>query len=259
MMKGLLLAVVLGGCGGGHGAPVAGIDARVEGFDHPDIVCPGGPDCASTGDGQLKVGAAKRTYTPQNFEIYTDENADNKYETTEPYVDKNGNGKFDGVWLFGGSRAAFGVTTDVEARAIAFVEGDLTIAICYIDAIGILAGDMDAIRNDPGLAGLNIDHVIIGATHAHDAPDLVGLWGQDVGISGREPFVVDAMKAAAVAAIKEAVMTAQPAHMVIATSLLINDPANKNSLTDDFNQDIRDPVIFDPTLTVARFVKVSDP
>ncbi len=259
-MKGILVAVVLAACGGGKGAPDAGVpDARVEGFDHPDLVCPGGPDCMSTGDGQLKVGAAKRTYTPTDFETYTDENGDNKYETTEPYTDKNGNGKFDGIWLFGGGRAAFGVTTDVEARAIAFIEGDLTIAICYIDAIGILAGDMDAIRQDPALAGLNIDHVIIGATHAHDAPDMVGLWGQDVGITGREPFVVDAMKAAAVAAIAEAVTTAQPAQMVIATSLMINDPTNKQSLTDDFNQDIRDPVIFDPTLTVARFVKVSDP
>ena len=260
MLRGIVCAALLGACGGGGGAPDAGVpDARLEGFDKPDLVCPGDPSCASTGDGQLKVGAAKRIYTPQDFETYTDENGDKQYQTTEPFVDKNGNGKFDGIWLFGGGRAAMAVTTDVETRAIAFVEGDLTFVICYIDAIGLLAGDMDRIRTDPALAGLNIDHILIGSTHAHDAPDLVGLWGPDVGTTGRESFVVDAMVAAAVASIKEAVTTAQPAQMVIATSLLINDPANPASLTDDFNKDIRDPVIFDPTLTVARFVKVSDP
>ena len=40
---------------------------------------------------------------------------------------------------------------------------------------------------------------------------------------------------------------------------LLNDPANPMSKTDDWNQDIRDPIIFDPTLTIARFVKQSDP
>ena len=259
MIRAIVCGVVLAACGGGSAAPDAGVpDARLEGFDKPELVCPGDPSCATTGDGQLKVGAAKRVYTPADFETYTDENGDKQYQTSEPFTDKNGNGKFDGVWLFGGGRAAQGVTTDVEARAMAFVEGDVTIVICYVDTIGLLVGDMDRIRHDPALAGLNIDHVIIGSTHAHDAPDLVGLWGPDVGTTGRETFVVDSMVNAAVAAIKEAVTTAKPARMTIATSLLINDPANHASLTDDFNKDIRDPVIFDPTLTIAHFVAVAD-
>jgi len=71
--------------------------------------------------------------------------------------------------------------------------------------------------------------------------------------------VINALYDAAAAAIVDAVNSAEPAQMTIASTLLINDPANPMAGTDKFNKDIRDPVIFDPTLTVARFTKVSDP
>ncbi len=261
MVRGALFTIgfLLVACGGGDNKPDAGGDARLEGFDQPDLVCPGGPDCGSAGDGVLKVGVGKRIYTPQNFETYTDENNDREYQTSEPYTDKNGNHKFDGVWLFGGGRAAQGVSTDVEVRAMAFKQGDMTFVIAYIDCIGLLASDMDIIRKDPALAGLEIDHVLIGATHAHDAPDTMGLWGPTATATGRQPFVLAGLYAAAASAIKDAVTSVQPAQMVIASVKMINDPANTMSKTDDFNKDIRDPVIFDPTLTVARFVKVGAP
>ena len=262
MRIGLAISLVIASaCGDNKAAPVdaAVPDARLEGFTSPDLVCPGGPTCASQGDGVLEVGAAKRTWTPQNFETYTDENNDRQWEPSEPYTDLNGNGKFDGVWLFGGGRAAEGVTTDVEARAIAFVEGDLSFVILYNDCIGLLAGDMEHIRNDPRIVALGIDHIMIGSTHAHDAPDMVGLWGPTVTVSGREDFVVNALYEADVEAIVEAYQHVQPAQLVIASTKLINDPADPTSKTDDWNQDIRDPVIFDPTLTIARFVKASDP
>ncbi len=246
-------------CGDGKAAPDAGVDARLEGFESPDLVCPGGPGCETTGDGVLKVGAAKRVWTPTGYETYTDENNDNEYQMVEPYTDLNGNGKFDGVWLFGGGRPAKGVTTDIEVRAIAFSEGDVSVAIAYIDAIGILSTDFDLIRADPRLAGLAIDHIVIGATHAHETPDTIGLWGPSVAVSGRVPSVIQKMHDAAVEAIKEAVETAQPAQLQIASTKLINDPTNPTSTTIDFNMDIRDPVIMDPTLTIARFTKVSAP
>ncbi|HEX5060761.1 MAG TPA: hypothetical protein VFV99_15440 [Kofleriaceae bacterium] len=252
-----LAIAVLAGCGDdGHKVEA---DARLEGFDKPDLVCPGDPQCKTAGDGVLKVGVAKRTYTPQNFETYTDENMDRQWQTTEPYTDLNGNGKFDGVWLFGGARAALGVTTDVEVRAMAFEEGDMRIVIAYVDCVGMFVGDMDSIREDPALASLGIDHIIIGSTHAHDAPDTAGIWGPRVGESGREQFVIDKLHAAAVEAIAEAVNNVQPAQMIIASSKTINDPTNEQSKTDDWWKDLRDPQIMDPTLTIARFVKVSNP
>ena len=245
------------GCGGKDRPPpdAGGLD----GFKGPDLVCPGDPACASEGDGVLHVGAAKRSYTPQNFETYTDENNDREWQSDEPYNDLNGNGKFDGVWLFGGGRAAIAVKTEVEARALAFRQGDTSVAIVYIDSVGLLAGDLDMIRNHPDVAGLGLDHVIIGATHAHDTPDTVGLWGPTATSTGRQPFVLTVLYAAAAAAVKEAVATAQPAIMTIASTKLINDPANPGARTDDWNKDIRDPVIFDPSITIARFTRADSP
>jgi hypothetical protein len=253
----LALAVVA--CGDNRSQPDGGVDARLEGFAEPDIVCPGGPTCATRGDGVLKVGAARRSYTPQDFETFTDENGDQKWQTTEPFVDKNGNGKFDGVWMFGGSRAANGVTTDVEVRALAFVQGDVSVVIAWIDSIGMLSSDFDRIRQHPLVAPLAIDHIVLGTTHAHDTPDTMGLWGPTVGVSGRQPFVLDRLYMAAAEAIKEAHDTAQPAHLHVAATPLLNDPANPQSRTDDFNKDIRDPIILDPTLTIARFVRADSP
>src|SRR5262245_17641622 len=176
----------------------------LEGFHGTDVDCPGGPTCKSAGDGVLHVGAAKRVYTPQNFETYTDENGDREWQTSEPYTDKNGNGKFDGVWLFGGGRAAIAVKTDVEARALAFVQGDTAVAILYVDSVGLIAGDMDRIRAHPVLAGLDIDHIVVGTTHGHDTPDTIGLWGPTPTTTGRQPFVLQALYDASAAAIKDA-------------------------------------------------------
>lgn len=259
MTRSTLAVAVLAACGNSGQAPDAGVDARLEGFAEPDIVCPGRPGCDALGDGVLNVGAAKRAYTPEDFETYTDENNDNEYQSTEPYADKNGNGTFDGVWLFGGGRAAKGVTTDVEIRAMAFIEGDVSVVIAWIDSIGMLSNDFDKIRQDPQIAALGIDHIVLGTTHGHETPDTVGLWGPTVGVSGRQPFVLERLHAQAVAAIAEAVTSAQPAHLQIASTKLVNDPANASSLTDDFNKDIRDPIILDPTITIARFVKASAP
>lgn len=217
----LVAAFALTACGD-DGKPVVP-DARLEGFDQPDIICPGSSKCMSAGDGALEVGVAKRAWTPQNFETYTDENNDRQWQKTEPYTDINGNGKFDGVWLFGGGRAALGVTTDVEVRAMAFIEGDMTLVIAYVDSVGLFEGDMDLIRNHPALASLDIDHVVIGATHAHDAPDTLGIWGPDVGVSGRQPFVLELLHAKAAEAIRDAVMNAQPAQMIIASTKTLNE------------------------------------
>jgi hypothetical protein len=131
--------------------------------------------------------------------------------------------------------------------------------LCYVDAVGMFSGDMDNIRANPLLANLDIDHITIGATHAHDAPDTAGIWGPTVGVSGREDFVIAKLHQAAVEAIKEAVETVQPAQMIIASTKTLNDPANTQSKTDDWFKDLRDPQIMDPTLTIARFVKVSNP
>ena len=252
---------ILGACGGGGGgnpdAPVA--DARLAGFDDLDFACPGSPQCATAGDGQLLVGAARAVFTPTITETWTDEDMDDAYDSNEPFVDANGNGEFDGIWLFGGNNPATAIRDDLEARALAFRQGDTTVAIVYVDEIGMLLGDMNAIRQHPDLAGVDVDHIIIGTTHVHSSPDVIGIWGETPFTSGRIQSHVDNMIAQTAGAVRDAVAALEPAQMIVASTLLINDPANRQGLTDNWNKDIRDPVIFDPTLTIARFVRVSNP
>ncbi|MBK9030565.1 MAG: hypothetical protein IPL61_04365 [Myxococcales bacterium] len=262
----LLVTVVgLGACGddGGTGDLDAGvdaaIDARLEGFDSPDDSCPGAAHCATAGDGTLAVGAAKRIFTPTIVETWTDEDGDGEYDNGEPYVDANGNGVFDAYWLFGGGRAANGVKSDLEARAVVFAQGDTKVALVYCDAIGLLLGDIESIRTDPRIAAAGVDHVIVGSIHAHDAVDTIGLWGPQALVSGYNPTYNAALVDATVAAVVAAAGATAPAHLVIAKTLLLNVPGDPTSRTDQWNKDIRDPIIFDPTITVARFVRADDP
>jgi hypothetical protein len=258
----VLALVALSACGddGAPSTPDAGVvDARLEGFDQPDEVCPGAAHCATTGDGALQVGAAAKVFTPVITETWTDENQDSEWQPDEPYVDANGNGVFDALWLFGGGRAANGIKNDLEARAVVFRQGDVTVGLVYADSIGLLAGDVDAIRTDPSLVALGFDHVIVGSIHAHDAIDTIGLWGPEALTTGYNPTYNQRLRDAAVAALRDAYAGLTPANLVIAATPLLNVDGDRTSRTDHWNKDIRDPIIFDPTLTVARFVKVGQP
>jgi hypothetical protein len=266
----LLVCLILGlaACGDDDGSatpdgpPDAGPpapDAIESGFRGPDDVCPGSDHCNGTGDGKLYVGVGKAVYSPTITETWTDVNENSNYDSGEPYVDADGDGEFDAYWLFGGGRPAIGVASDVEARALVFEQNDLRFAIVYLDAIGLLAGDMQMIRDDPALAALDLDHVMIGSIHAHDSPDTVGIWGETALSSGYNPEYMEVVRGAAVDAVVQAVGSLAEAEAIIATGLLLNDPDDPTSLTDNWNQDIRDPIIFDPTLTVARFVRADDP
>ncbi|MEZ4400310.1 MAG: hypothetical protein R3B06_09850 [Kofleriaceae bacterium] len=260
----VLAALAVAACGdGGSGPPAVdagvAIDARLEGFDRPDDVCPGAPHCASGGDGSLKVGAAARVFTPDVQEHWTDLDGDSEYDPGEPFDDVNGNGRFDAYWLFGGARAANGVKSDLEARAVVFEGGDTKVALVYCDAIGLLAGDIDAIRADPRIAAAGVDTVIVGSIHAHDAVDTIGLWGPSAFETGYNPAYNARLADATVEAVVAAAGSTAPAQLVIAKTLLLNTPGDAQSRTDHWNKDIRDPIIFDPTLTVARFVRADAP
>jgi hypothetical protein len=142
---------------------------------------------------------------------------------------------------------------------VVFAQGDTKVALVYIDAIGLLAGDIDTIRNDPRVAAAGVDHVVVGSIHAHDAVDTIGLWGPQALVSGYNAAFNARLIDAAARAVVDAAGAAAPAHLVIAKTLLLNTPGDPQSRTDHWNKDIRDPVIFDPTLTVARFVRADNP
>ncbi len=256
-------ATALVACGGDDSGdtPDAGadIDARLEGFDEPDEVCPGSAGCENGDDGRLFVGAGAVVFTPEITETWTDSDGNGEWSSDEPFVDADGDGVFDAYWLFGGGRAANGVFSDLEARALVFREGDVMVAIVYCDAIGLLGGDIEEIQAAARAAVPGLDHVIVGATHGHDSVDTIGLWGPTALSTGYNPTYNQRLQDAAVAAIIAASGEMYEAEAQVVTQLLLNDQLDPSQGTNHWAWDIRDPVIFDPTLTVARFVRADAP
>ena len=100
---------------------------------------------------------------------------------TAPDADgTEGNHKFDGFWLagFGNNIPMYGIHDDTFARAIVLTNGDVSIAIVSIDAVGLFNDDIVKIRSRVAKKMEKPpDFIMVSATHTHEAPDTMGQWG----------------------------------------------------------------------------------
>lgn len=188
--------------------------------------------------GQLRAGFAKRPITPTIVDTWNDANGNNKYDQKEgdTYNDNNNNGKFDAYWIAGMSNAkpAQGVHDDVWSRVMAVEDGSTRIALISLDAIGFLHGDVVDIRKRVP-DHLDLDYVLISATHTHESNDLIGIWGENIFNSGVNPEMMEYVKTQTVAAITEAVGNLRPAKLVFAQDLSGDDGR--------FIKDTRKPIV----------------
>lgn len=208
---------------------------------------------ASPVSAPLQVGVAIRNITPdlEYYDPWNDADGNGRYEPDkgDTYTDRNGNGKFDAVWMagFNNNRPAKGVNDPLWARAIAIRNNDTTVVLVSIDSIGILHEKFIEIRKmlNPSLG---IDHVMFSTTHNHEAPDTLGIWSYS--ISPTAPYFdrayLDFVQSSAKGAIEEAVDKLQPAEMILAEA-----PAGP----DGFMDDSRKPLVYDHMVRCARFVK----
>lgn len=257
-----VLAVAFLACGGGDGDPPAdaGVDAIVGGAQRPfpRLACPGDPGCMSLGDGVLRAGAAKIDITPDLNAKETgwqDEDGDHVYDEGEPFVDRNGNGTLDAVWIAGSqnARPATGVHDPLWARVMVLEQGDVRVALVVYDFIGLFIDDMDRVREliAPELA---LDHVIFASTHSHQSPDTMGLWGPTSLESGVDPAYMATVRSRTVEALREAVTALEPVDVYVATA-----PTLTLGRAQPYLADLRDPVIVDPTLTIVQLASKSEP
>ena len=201
--------------------------------------------------GVLEVGVAKRDISPDmaQYDPWTDADNDNKYnpDKGDTYTDRNGNGKFDGVWLagFNHNRPAKEVHDPIWTRAIAFRNNGVTVVLVTIDSIGIFHEEFITIRKslDPSL---NIDHVMFSSKHIHEVPDTMGIWSYPYLVFSKDKAYMSLVRKACKEAVEEAVANLAPAEMICAQTDL--DP-------EGFEDDSRDPQVFDTRLSCARFVK----
>jgi hypothetical protein len=224
----------------------------------PELYCPGSATCQTSGNGVLRVGAARADITPDlaRYETeWSDDNSDNHWQTGEPFVDENGNGDFDAVWIagFDNGRPATSVHDQIWVRAMVFEIGDTRVGLAVIDAIGWFANEMDSTREliDPAL---ELDHVIIASLHIHETPDTIGLWGKQQFESGLDLDYQALVREATANAIAEAVVALEPVTMSVAETMTLD-----GGMADAYVSDTRDPVVIDPTMTVVRFAAAADP
>ncbi len=246
-----LCVLWVSGCGGGDGG--GGSDG---GTELASKRCPG-VGCEDTGDGVLYVGAAAEKITPVLTETeWTDTNGDKHWTAGEPFVDVNGNGKFDAYWLagFDAGRVATSVHDDLWVRVIALRYNQTTITFASIDAVGYFKDEMDLIRASLP-ASLGVDLAVFSATHDHEAPDTAGIWGQNNVKSGINPPWMAIIRAQALKAITAAVNGARPANLTIAQIPVEDGPKDFWN----WQHDSRDPVIVDNTMTVIRFNEAGAP
>jgi len=228
----------------------------------PLSYCPGGPDCAAAGDDVLHAGAAAIDITADltNADYQTlDVNGNGSFDARDgdTFMDKNGNGTYEGVWIagYGSPRGASGVLNPQWARAIALRTNGTTLVLVSIDVVGYFKDDIDLARGYARELGVDFDHLLVSATHVHEAPDTIGIWGPAVNSSGRSAEYNERVNRAIASAAKVAVDALEPAHIQYAMARARDmDPAGINR----FVGDDRDPNIIDDEVRILRFTEAAD-
>ncbi len=154
---------------------------------------------------------------PHHFaleEPYTDAAHTGAYEPGDPYVDCNGDGRWDGIMLGGGGnnpRFATTVADPITARAIAISNGRRTIVVETLDNEGVFNVYQQEIRAKVAADGYHTDGIFISATHDESAPDTIGISGVNQLTSGVDAYYARFMVQRSAVAIEEALQRRVPA------------------------------------------------
>lgn len=219
--------------------------------------CPGDPECAGAEPAAFEVGVGVRVANPTITERMTvDVDGNGEYEPREgdEFEDADGDGRFDGVWIagYGNPRPANEIHDDIETRVLAIRSGEKLLAIVTADIVGLFYDDVETLR--ASVADLDIDYLLVAASHNHEGPDTIGIWGLDEVHCGADPVYMDFLLGEMEAATREAVADLQPARVRYGRTVPGEHPT-KGVL--NVVSDSRDPGIMDPNLTVLAFEEVT--
>jgi hypothetical protein len=139
---------------------------------------------------------------------------------------------------FGQNRKATKVHDAISARAVVLADGDTKIALISVDVVGIFLPTVEQVREK--LSGFK--YVLISATHNHEGPDTVGLWGPTPFQSGVDNDYLKKVQEGCVSAVKEADKLRKPAIATIGTA---SDPS--------LIRDTRLPIVLHDEIVAIRF------
>ena len=202
----------------------------------------------SAGDAPIRTGFSAITITPEIPDRWHDNDNNAKYEPKkgDTYDDLNGNGKFDAYWIagFGQKRAANGIHDDLWARTMVIDDGKTRLAVVSVDLMGLShAVVLDIRQMLPKQAG--ISYLTVSSTHTHEAPDMMGIWGNSYLKSGVNKEWREYIKRRVVQSVIEAVDNMRPS--VLQFSQNLTD--GMVTLTDT-----REPHVYDHGLRMMQAV-----
>lgn len=148
------------------------------------------------------------------------------------------------VWLagYGMNRKAEGVHDPLYARAIVLKSGDRAIGLVSVDLVGYMYPNTLSARAKASARGLGLDYVLVGATHNHEGPDTIGIWGPNPMTSGVDPSYLERTEDLIVEALAEALGNLREAEAEYGT-------AEDGELL----HDSRLPIVKDGVLRTIRF------
>jgi hypothetical protein len=168
------------------------------------------PSAATAAPGSFLVGAAKVDITPPPFdkakdppafaacaagftgtrrfqfeEPYVDSDGNGRYDfgvtnggPPEPYCDANGNGHYDGIFSSGAVDAAvLAVHDPIDVRAIAISANGQTYVIASVVAQGIFENYIEEMRKEVQRRRPQVAGVVVSSNHNESSPDTVGIYG----------------------------------------------------------------------------------
>jgi len=150
------------------------------------------------------------------------------------------------VWISNANnKLSLAKNDDIWSRVTVIEKGDMRLAIVSVDLFGYFRNEVNQIRDAADAAGLDIDHIMIAASHNHSAPDTIGMYGEDFGVSGYYPEWMQFIREQTVDALKDAVANLKPAKAAFAES-----PGTAQELI----RDSRDPQAFDKLVHSFKFM-----
>jgi len=135
------------------------------------------------------------------------------------------------------NRLSRGVHDDLYARCMLLSYNDILFALIGVDSIGLVYKDTKEIKEK--LFGKGV-YSIIGSTHDHSSPDVIGLWGPSPEVSGVDLDYLEFLKESIIECVEKALEKLVPAKLII-TSTRIPEGVARNG---------RDPGLIDKEITV---------
>ena len=198
-----------------------------------------------------------------------EEGFDAALSLSEPFVDENANGKWDGPFMAGYGHEKRGneyyvagsVHDPVWARAVALRCGDATVGLVSVDTVGLFRGFVLDIRETARTTGAIVedpclcdyDHIVVASTHTHDSVDTMGLWGPSTILDGKDPAIMELYREGVLDALTGALFALEP---VADVKLAMGRTGDLDAgVIGTVQTDIRDPFVVDDRVAALQLLR----